>query len=141
MVTMGRLMRVVGPMRIAAGAALLLIAGGAAAQQRGPTLPLLNGVEKGKWQFRDAEGKLRELCITDPQRLVQLYHGPDQCQQFLMDSSERGATVRYVCPGHGHGRTTISVETPRVLSIDTQGVADGVPFSEQLDGRRVGTCS
>ncbi|MHA6719926.1 DUF3617 domain-containing protein [Sphingomonas sp. RS6] len=133
-------MRVVGAMRVAAGAALLVMAGNAVAQKRGPALPLLASVEKGKWQFRDAEGNTREMCISDPQLLVQIYHGPDQCQQFLVDSTERGATVRYVCPGHGHGRTTISLETPRLVSLDTQGVADGAPFSEQLEGRRIGNC-
>jgi hypothetical protein len=68
-------------------------------------------------------------------------HGSAQCEQIVMEQTPRSATVRYTCPAHGHGRTTISVETGRVVHVETQGVLDGAPFSEDFEGRRIGTCS
>jgi hypothetical protein len=59
----------------------------------------------------------------------------------VVENSPTVATIHYSCPGHGHGRTTLSVETPRLLRVDTQGVVDGAPFATELEGRRVGTCS
>lgn len=126
---------------VVAGALLLLGAGGATAQRSGsPASPSLQTVERGQWLLRDGEGKERKLCVTNPAMLLQIYHGGAQCQQFVVENRANGSTVRYTCPGHGAGRTSITVETPRLVSLDTQGVADGSPFSEQMEGRRVGEC-
>jgi hypothetical protein len=48
--------------------------------------------------------------------------------------------VSYQCIGAGKGRTDIRVETPRLVQIDAQGIADGAPFALSLEGRRTGDC-
>jgi hypothetical protein len=120
------------------GALVLFGAGGAPAQLATPNA--LGGIERGQWQLKSIDGSLRKLCVGNPAALIQIVHGNTQCEHFVMENSQRSATVRYTCPSHGHGRTTISVDTPRVINISTQGVANGAPFSEQFEGRRIGTC-
>ena len=41
--------------------------------------------------------------------------------------------MHYTCPGAGHGRTSIRSETNRLVQIDTQGIADGKPFSQAIE--------
>jgi len=123
----------------AAVALLLLLAGGASAQ-RHPALTALNGVELGQWQLRDPDGRVRRICVRAHWMLLQPMHGTTQCEHFVMENTPRSATIRYTCPSHGHGRTTVSVETPRLVNVETSGVADGAPFSEQFEGRRTGPC-
>lgn len=123
-----------------AGALLLFGAAGATAQ-RDPVPNALNGIERGQWQLKAADGGLRQLCMRSPADLLQIMHGNTQCEHFVMDSSARGATIRYTCPSHGHGRTAISIDTPRVINLETQGVMDGSPFSERFEGRRTGACN
>ncbi len=41
----------------------------------------------------------------------------------------------------GSGRTTIRVETPRLVQIETQGIADQSPFAFSAEARRIGTCT
>jgi hypothetical protein len=125
---------------LAAGALIVFGASGATAQ-RHPALSALNGIERGQWQLKDADGNLRKICLGNPATLLQIMHGNTQCEHFVMENSPRSATIRYTCPAHGHGRTTISVDTPRVVNVDTQGVIDGAPFSEQFEGRRIGACN
>jgi hypothetical protein len=48
--------------------------------------------------------------------------------------------VHYTCPGAGHGRTTVRVETPRLVQIESQGMARNEPFAIRLEGRRTGNC-
>jgi hypothetical protein len=122
---------------VMAGALLLLGAGGATAQHE-PVNPL-GGVERGQWQLRSTDGE-RKLCLTNPTALLQVMHGTAQCEHFVMEQTQRSITIRYTCPGHGHGRTTVGVETGKLVHVDTQGVLDGAPFSEDYEGRRIGTC-
>ena len=128
-------------LRMVAATGLLLFAGGASPDQRRPALTALNGIELGQWQLKEHDGGQRQLCIANRWAVLQLMHGTTQCQHFVMENTPRSATIRYTCPGHGHGRTTISVETPRVMRIDTQGVADGAPFAAQYEARRTGACN
>lgn len=126
--------------RAAVAGALLLSGVAAATAQRSPALSALGGLERGQWQLKSAESGVRGLCLGNPAVMLQIMHGNAQCQHFVMDNTARSATIRYTCPSHGHGRTTISVDTPRVVNIETQGVANGAPFSERFEARRVGTC-
>ncbi len=121
--------------------ALLLFGAGGAPAQRSVAPNALGGIERGQWQLRDAEGAVRRLCLGNPATLIQIMHGNSQCEHFVMENTARSATVRYTCPSHGHGRTTLSVDTPRVVNIDTQGVANGAPFAERFEARRTGPCS
>ena len=123
------------------GTLLLICAGGASAQRDHAALTALRGVEQGQWQLKEREdGGVRNLCLTNPAVLLQIRHGGAQCSHFVVEDSARVATIHYTCPGHGYGRTTVSVETPRLIRVETQGVLDGAPFSNELEGRRTGTC-
>lgn len=121
------------------GAAVVLGATSAGAQRQ-DNLTALSVIERGQWQLRAADGATRSLCISNPAVLLQIRHGNAQCEHFVMESSARSGVIRYTCPAHGHGRTSIRVETPRLLNIDTQGVADGSPFSDQFEARKLGGC-
>ena len=68
--------------------------------------------------------------------LSQLICSPHFSRQTLYSD----VTVQYTCPGRGFGRTHIRRETRRLVQIDTQGVAEGLPFSASIEGRRVGDC-
>lgn len=105
-----------------------------------PDLEALSKLEKGRWQLRDAAGESRSICLGDPVALVQLEHAGISCDQEILASGKGNATVQYSCPGHGYGHTSIRVETPRLARVDTQGLADGRPFSYRAEARKVGTC-
>ena len=122
----------------------LLLIGGltAAVPARAPQLAALTRVETGQWLLKEpgATATARSLCITDPTVLLQLGHSGAQCSRFVIADTPDTATVHYTCPGAGHGRTTISLETPRLLHIQTQGIAGGAPFDLDYEGRRIGAC-
>ncbi|RYE53572.1 MAG: hypothetical protein EOP20_13200 [Hyphomicrobiales bacterium] len=122
------------------GGALLLFAGGSATAQRPETVTALRSVERGQWQLKDATGRIRKLCLTRADVLLQIEHGAAKCDHHVVENTARVATIRYNCPGRGNGRTTINVESGKLFSLDTQGVADGSPFSEQYEGRLLGAC-
>ena len=134
-------MRVKRWTRAALAGGLLLLAGNGASTQRSTALTALNGIELGGWRLKSASGGERQLCIANRWAVLQIMHGSAQCQHFVMENTNRSATIRYTCPSHGHGRTTIDVETPRLIRIETQGVADGSPFSESYEARRSGACN
>ena len=125
---------------ISVSALVLVASAGAASPQRADPLVALGAIERGEWQLKEASGGIRKLCVTNPGALLQIRHGGTQCQRFVMDNSARSATVRYTCAGHGNGRTTLTVETGKLLRIETQGVADGAPFAEEYEARLLGRC-
>ncbi len=127
--------------RAAVAATLLLTCDGAIAQHDGAALKALRGIEHGQWQLREFDGSgTRKLCLTNPATLLQLKHGNAQCEHFVVENTLRVATIHYTCPGHGYGRTTVSVETARLIHVETQGVLDGAPFASDLEGRKTGDC-
>ena len=106
-----------------------------------PTLAALSSVETGQWQLRSRDGtENRSMCVADARALLQVRHGRATCSRFVIANDARTSTVHYTCPGAGHGRTTIRVETPRLIQIDSQGIADNEPFALQFEGRRTGAC-
>jgi hypothetical protein len=58
----------------------------------------------------------------------------------VLAADEHSVTVSYVCPGMGRGRTLLRVETPRLVQIDSQGLANGAPFALRAVARKVGPC-
>jgi hypothetical protein len=125
-----------------AGALFLILAASAPAPTNPAILTALKGIEPGQWQLKEADGGgMQSVCVSNPASLLQIRHGNAQCSHFVVENSARVATIHYTCPGHGYGRTTVSVETPRLVRVDTQGVLDGAPFSDELEGRRVGACN
>ena len=121
-------------------AVVLAGSAGAATPQRSEPLVALRAIERGQWQLKETGGAVRKLCVTKPRALLQIRHEGLQCQHFVMENSGRAATVRYICAGHGNGRTTLTVETGKLLRIETQGVADGAPFAEEYEARLLGSC-
>lgn len=103
---------------------------------------MLQALEPGLWQLRDREAQVprRNICIGDPRVLLQLRHERLDCAHFVVEDTPHSVTVAYRCPGAGNGRTTIRRETPRLVQIDTQGVAGGAPFSAAYEARRTGAC-
>jgi len=105
-----------------------------------PDLEALSKLERGRWQLRGPEGEARSVCLGDPSLLVQIEHQGVSCDREVVASEAGAATVQYTCPARGYGHTSIRVETPRLARIDTQGLADGRPFSYRAEARKVGSC-
>lgn len=107
-----------------------------------PQLTALTAIESGQWVFRSATPGVapKTFCLGDARLLLQIQHPAAACSRFVIANDPRAATVHYTCPGAGHGRTTVSVETPRLIQVDSQGIANNAPFDWSLTGRRTGPC-
>ena len=105
-------------------------------------LNVLTRVEPGRWELKpyDGQGVIRRLCIADAASLLQLEHPGAACSRYVIDNQPGTATVHYTCPGAGHGRTTIRVESGQLLDIQSQGIADKAPFDSRWEARRLGPC-
>lgn len=105
-------------------------------------MPALSVVQPGQWllKSRTNPSEHRSLCVSDVRALLQVQHGAAMCSRFVISNTPRETTVHYTCPGSGHGRTTIRVETPRLIQIESQGIAKREPFALELEGRRIGEC-
>jgi hypothetical protein len=129
--------------RILAGLAAAAIAIAVPAFAQKPALAMLDQLEGGRWELhvRDPGGAVERLCLRDGRRLIQLRHPADNCESLVIDDKPSDITVQYTCRGRGYGRTHIRKETGRLVQIETQGIANGLPFSYSAEGRRVGDCS
>lgn len=121
--------------------ALLAVPGRTQNPQPG-AMPALQIIQTGQWflKSRAGPGRDRSICVSDPRVLLQVEHGAAACNRFVIANTRRETTVHYTCPGSGHGRTTIRVETPRLIQIETQGIAQQEPFAVEFEGRRTGEC-
>ena len=119
------------------------LAGAGAVPAQTPSLAMLDRLEKGSWQLRelDKDAVLQTVCLGDARRMIQIQHPRANCSRYIIEDTPGSVTVHYTCPGAGHGRTTIRSETNRLVQIDTQGIADGRPFSQAIEARRAGACS
>lgn len=117
-------------------------AGATAVPAQAPSLAMLDRLEKGSWQLRErgSDKVMQTLCLGDARRMIQVYHPRSGCSRYVIEDTPNSVTVHYTCPGAGHGRTTIRAETNRLVQIDTQGIAEGRPFSQAIEGRRIGGC-
>jgi hypothetical protein len=108
-----------------------------------PALAMLNQLEAGRWEVRvrDTAGLVERICLPNTQRLIQLRHPQMPCERMIVDDAANEVTVQYTCRGRGYGRTHIRRETSRLVQIDTQGIADGLPFAFAAEARRVGDCT
>lgn len=134
-------MAIFSPMRFSL-MALGLAGAAAAAPAQAPSLAMLDRLEKGSWQLRE-RGKdkvVQTVCVGDARRMIQVYHPGATCSRYVIEDRPNSVTVHYTCPGAGHGRTTIRSETNRLVQIDTQGIAEGRPFSQAIEARRTGGC-
>ena len=104
-------------------------------------LAAFSKLERGRWLIRDAEkGDERALCLGDPEAFVQFAHRGARCSHDVIANGAGAATVQYSCPGRGYGHTSIRVETPKAMLIDTQGLVDGRPFAHRLEAKKIGSC-
>jgi hypothetical protein len=118
------------------------LAGATAVPAQAPSLAMLDRLEKGSWQLRERgkDAVLQTICVGDARRMIQIYHPRATCSRYVIEDTPDSVTVHYTCPGAGHGRTSIRSETNRLVQIDTQGIADGKPFSQAIEARRAGAC-
>ncbi|MGN5374499.1 MAG: hypothetical protein DI632_05730 [Sphingomonas hengshuiensis] len=107
-----------------------------------PTLRAMRAVAPGQWALRDpgSPEAARNSCIADTAMLFRLKLRAAPCSRFVIEDTPRIATVHYTCPGSGHVRTTIHVDTPRALRIESEGIVDGMPFADAYEARRLGAC-
>ena len=107
-----------------------------------PALAMLDQLDAGRWELRlrDGSGGVERLCVPNGRRLIQLRHPASACDSLIVNDSASEVTVQYTCRGRGYGRTHIRRETARLVQIDSQGIADGLPFAFAAEGRRVGDC-
>ncbi len=122
--------------------AVLALAGASAVPAQAPSLAMLDTLEKGSWQLRERgkDNVVQTICVGDARRMIQIEHPRATCSRYIIEDTPKSVTVHYTCPGAGHGRTSIRNETNRLVQIDTQGIADGKPFSQSIEARRTGPC-
>lgn len=126
-------------------AALLMVLSGAAvapaAGQR-PALAMLDQLDRGQWELRLRDGTRTTypLCVDSGRRLLQLRHPTASCDRLIVTDQPELVTVQYTCRGQGYGRTSIRRETNRLVQIETQGIAQGLPFDFLAEARRIGDC-
>ncbi len=127
----------------ALGASLLATASANAGTVEQPVPTALATLQPGQWQLRSLDGTapVKTLCLGDPRVLLQLRHSNLPCNKFVITNNATLAVVNYSCAGVGNGRTSVRVETPRVIQIESQGIADKAPFDWAYEGRRVGECA
>jgi len=99
-------------------------------------------LESGRWELRQREASIvKSICIgADRRRLIQVRHPDMACDTVVLEDSLNTLTVQYTCRGHGYGRTRIRRESGQLIQIETQGIAEGLPFEISAEGRRTGDC-
>lgn len=99
-----------------------------------------HGVAAGSWTITFDDGSSRRICLQDIDPLIQLAHPGPTCGRLVITDVADRATVHYTCPGAGWGRTSLLVETARLVRINSQGIAGRMPFAFEAEARRVGEC-
>ena len=132
-----------GRLRWGLAAALAMGSIGVAHPAAAPTLKAMRTVAPGNWSIRSpgSPEAARETCVSDTAVLFRLRLRAAQCSRFVIEDTPRIATVHYTCPGAGHVRTTVHVDTPRTLRIESEGIIDGMPFADAFEARRLGNCA
>lgn len=107
------------------------------------SLTMLDHIDAGRWELRIREPGMRpeSLCLSDARRLIQLRHREGNCDRVIVQDKATEVTVQYTCRGRGYGLTHIRRETSRLMQIQTQGIADGLPFEFSAEARRIGSCA
>ena len=96
----------------------------------------------GLWEVsRSATGhNPTRICVATPDLLAQFEHRQQRCQRTVVSDSGSETLISYNCPSGGFGQSKMTLITPRTLRIDTQGIADNLPFHYKLHARRIGSC-
>ncbi len=103
---------------------------------------VLENLDHGDWDLRvrNDDGAKQQICFDGGRQLIQIRHANLNCKSVVLSDSPEQITVHYTCPGQGYGRTNIRRETSRLVQIDSQGIAKGVPFAFSAEARRTGAC-
>lgn len=125
-----------------AGLAIAAVPGSALTAER-PALAMLDQLQPGQWEVRDRDvsGGRRRLCIENGRRLIQIRHMRESCRSFTVQDTADAVTVHYTCPGNGYGQTSVRYENAQLVQLETQGIAQGLPFNVRAEVRRVGACT
>lgn len=110
---------------------------------QGGTLAMLDRLQPGMWEIRQRDGsdqKRERFCLGNGRGLIQIRHPRETCQSYVIDDRPGEVTVQYTCRTSGYGRTSIRYENVGLVQLESQGVANGRPFSFSAEGRRVGDC-
>lgn len=115
---------------------------GGAAWAQSSKLAMLESLTKGEWtvRFRD-NSPPRKICLRTGRELIQLQHGQSGCNRFVVEDAAAAVTVQYTCQGNGYGRTSVRRETATLVQLESQGIADGLPFQFSGEARRTGSCN
>lgn len=105
-------------------------------------LGMLDQLQTGVWELRQRPpgNGTERICVVGGKSLVQLRHQRLNCESRTIEDSATEVAVHYTCRGNGYGLTRIRRESDRLIQIDSQGVADGRPFSFSAEGRHMGDC-
>ncbi len=108
-----------------------------------PSLAMLDQLQPGQWEVRDRDlaGGRHRLCIESGRRLIQIRHMRELCRSFTVQDTAVAVTVHYTCPGNGYGQTSVRFESAQLVQLETQGIAQGLPFNFRAEVRRVGSCT
>lgn len=102
---------------------------------------MLDRLERGEWTLRYRDGDPpRKLCLRSGHELIQLRHPGPRCSKVIVEDGASEVTVQYTCSGNGYGRTNIRRESGTLVQIDSQGIANGLPFQISAEARRTGAC-
>lgn len=129
-------------MAAALGASIFVAAVSGVSSAQTSRLAMLDGLAKGEWTIRFRDGSPnRKVCVRSGRELIQLQHGGPSCSRFVVEDGTSEVTVQYTCPGNGYGRTSIRRETGGLVQLESQGIADGLPFQFTAEARRTNSCS
>jgi len=122
--------------------ALMALSGQALTAER-PSLAMLDQLQPGQWEVRDRDssGGRSRLCIESGRRLIQIRHMREACRSFTVEDTAEAVTVHYTCPGNGYGQTSVRFESAQLVQLETQGIAQGLPFNLRAEARRIGACT
>ena len=130
--------------RLLVGAAIAVAAfPGPATTAERPALAMLDQLQPGQWEVRDRDltRNRSRLCLENGRRLIQIRHMRETCRSFTVQDAAATVTVHYTCPGNGYGQTTVRYENAQLVQLETQGIAQGLPFNVRAEVRRVGVCT
>lgn len=115
---------------------------GAESVAQGPALAMLDRLESGLWEVspHGAASNSAQLCIDSGRKLIQIRHPRENCRRFVVEDTATSVTVQYTCPAGGYGHTKVRFENSRLAQIETQGIANGLPFNFTAEARRAGAC-
>lgn len=130
-------------LRLGIASAVAVLAFAAPATGGGQSLAMLDQLDSGRWEVRTREAGTtpQRLCVDSGRRFIQLRHQAESCERFVVQDGVNDVTVQYTCKGRGYGRTHIRRESSRLVQIDSQGIAQGLPFEFSAEARRVGDCA